>query len=244
MRRTLSTLSILMLVGYMAASTYAQSDAKDDMRTIHVEGEATVQVEPDEATVRFGIVTRADTPEAARTQNGEASSAALQAVRAADVPEEQIQMEQLQLRPHRVYDEERRRTVEDGFEAVRTVRVTLNDPDQVPMVVAAVVEAGANRLESVEYGLQDRTAARNEALSEAARNARSKADQLASALDVQVGAVHTIREQQFSFPRALQMGQGRAALMAESASDANPEAYAAGTIEVEARVSVVFMLTP
>lgn len=77
-----------------------------------------------------------------------------------------------------------------------------------------------------------------------ARNARSKAEQLARALDVQVGAVHTIREQQFSFPRALQMGQGRAAMMAESASDANPEAYAAGTIEVEARVSVVFMLMP
>ncbi|PEN09181.1 SIMPL domain-containing protein [Longimonas halophila] len=244
MRRTRSILSLLVLVGCMASSAYAQSDANDNMRTIHVEGEATVQVAPDEATVRFGIVTRADTPEAARTQNGEASSAALQAVRAADVPEEQIQMEQLQLRPHRVYDEERRRTVEDGFEAVRTVRVTLNDPDQVPVVVAAVVDAGANRLESVEYGLQDRTAARNEALSEAARNARSKAEQLASALDVQVGAVHTIREQQFSFPRALQMGQARTAMMAESASDANPEAYAAGTIEVEAQVSVVFMLVP
>lgn len=227
----------------MASPVHAQSDTTDAPRTIHVNGEGTVQAAPDQATMRFGIVTRADTPEAARTQNGEASSAALQAVREVGVPDEQIQMEQLRLRPHRVRNDEDR-MVEDGFEALRTVRVVLTDLDQVPVVVAAVVDAGANRLEGVAYGLQDRTAARNEALSEAARDARSKAEQLAVALDAEVGSVRTIREQQFSFPRALQAGRARTAMMAESASDPNPEAYAAGTIEVEAQVSVVFTLVP
>jgi len=238
MHRFLSFVLPLLL---MAAPASAQSDSTD-ARTIHVEGEATVQVAPDEATVRFGIVSRADTPEDARSQNGEASSAAMEAAREMDVPEDQIQMEQLQLRPHRVYDEERRRTVEQGFEAVRTVRVTLDDVDRVPLLVAAVVEAGANRLQSVQYGLQDRTEARNQALGEAAQDARAKAERLTAALNVQLGAVRTIREQHFSFPRVLQADQARATMMAESAADANPEAYAPGTIEVQARVGVAFDL--
>jgi len=238
--RYLLSLSVLLPL-LMTSPVAAQSDSTS-ARTVHVEGEATVQVAPDEATVRFGIVSRADTPEEARSQNGDASSAAMEAAREAGISEDDIQMEQLQLRPHRVYDEERRRTVEQGFEAVRTVRVTVSDVDRVPVLVAAVVEAGANRLQSVEYGLSDRTEARNEALLKAAQNARAKAERLAEALDVQVGAVRTIREQHFSFPRMLQADRARATMMTESASDADPEAYAPGTIEVEARVAVVFDL--
>ncbi|MGM0704791.1 MAG: SIMPL domain-containing protein [Bacteroidota bacterium] len=233
---------LAFLLPLLAGQPAVAQDSTSNARTIQVEGEATVQATPDQATVRFGVVTRADAPEAAREENGETSSAAMEAARAADVPEDQIQMDQLQLRPRRVYDEERRRTVEQGFEAIRTVRVTLNEVDRVPVLVAAVIEAGANRVQSVEYGLQDRTEVRNQALEEAAQNAREKAERLAAALDVQIGAVRSIQEQHFSFPRVSQVDRARATMMNEAAEDANPEAYAPGTIDVEARVAVVFDL--
>lgn len=242
MPRFLHVFSCLLLSGCLAWPALAQSDADDAARTVHVEGEAIVQVAPDQATVRLGIVTRAEMPQAARAQNGDASGAAMRALRDAGVPESQIRMQGLQLRAHRVFDEERRRMVDDGFEAVRAVQVTLNDLDRVPDVVAAVVAAGANRVQSVQYGLQDRTAARNEALSEAARDARGKAEQLAAALGAGVGAVRTIREQQFAFPRAVRTMEARASMQADRA-EPDPDAYAPGMIDVEARVSVVFALT-
>ena len=239
-RHILLLISLLALALVVPISAMAQTP--DSERTVHVEGEATVRVAPDKATVRFGVVTRAETPREARTQNSDAASAALQAVREMDIDEANIRMEQLQLRPHRVQDENSRRMVEDGFEAVRTVRVEVEDVDQVPALVMQIIEAGANRLQSVQYDVADRTAARNDALADAARNARAKADVLATALDAQVGAVHTIHEQSFSFPRTARVEMARAAVMRTDAPDPDPEAYAPGEIEVEARVSVVFTL--
>lgn len=210
-------------------------------RTVEVSGEATVRAAPDQATIRFAVVTRADTPEEARAENSDASSSALRAVRDMTIPEEQIRMEQLQVRPHRVYDQEQRRQVERGYEAMRAVQVEVHDIDQVPDLVVRVMQAGANRLQSVQYGLSDREPVRNEALAAAASNARAKADRLAEALGESVAAVQQIREEHFSFPRTARQEVGARMMMDEQAA-ADPEAYAPGEIEVEARVLVIFGL--
>ena len=56
-------------------------DTKDDKRTISVSGEGIVRAEPDQATVRFGIVSRAEDPEEARRLNAAAAREAMNAVR-------------------------------------------------------------------------------------------------------------------------------------------------------------------
>jgi uncharacterized protein YggE len=108
--------------------------------------------------------------------------------------------------------------------------------------VADAVKGGANEVSNVDYQLSDRKQYRDEALREAARNAREKAHLLSETLDAELGPVRTINEQNFDFvrprPQAARMG------MAKTADDAQaePEAYAAGEIEVSAQVQVVFDL--
>jgi len=226
-----------LLVGPAAA----QNDSSTP-RVVRVGGEATVRAAPDRATVRFGVVSRAETAEAAREQNATAAKNALNAVRALDIPEERMRMETLRLQPRREYNPQTERHEEKGYEASRQVVVELRNLEQVPRLVTTVVQAGANRLEDVRYELEDRTATRNDALRQAAEAARGKAELLASTLGASLGPVQEITEQSFGMERPSPRGQMQFAKRAEDASSSEPDAYAAGEIELTATVQVTFSL--
>lgn len=235
--RHLSVLLPVLLAGFTFSATPVAAQDVDDTRTVSVSGEGIVHAEPDMATVRFGVVTHADDPEEARRQNAEASREAMNAVRELGVPERKMRMEVLRLQPHREYDPEQRRHVENGFEAIRIVVVELEDLDVLPMLIAEVVQRGANRLEGVQYDIQDRSGPRNEALRAALMDARDKARLMAETLEIQLGQVRRINEQQFDFPRPMMRMEA-----AMDVAGAEPEAFAAGEIEVRANVQVVFEL--
>ncbi len=234
----LSTLifSILLAVPVQAQTSDSPS------RTVRVSGEATVKTAPDQATVRFGIVTRAKTAEAARAQNAEAAKGAMNAVRELDVPESKIRMEMLRLQPRREYNPKTEEREEKGYEASRQVVVEVSDLEQLPTLVTRVVQSGANRLEGIDYGLSDRASLRNDALRTAAQNARDKAELLATTLGAELGPVQQIQEQSFGFnePSPRVQMQFSSKSMEDSAPE--PDAYAAGEIEVNATVQLVYVL--
>ncbi len=218
---------------------HAQDD--DASRTISVSGEGTVRVEPDQATVRFGVVTQDDDPEVAREENAAAASQAMNAIRDLGIADRKMRMETLRLQPRREYNRQTRSYEERGFEAVRQVVVEVDNLEQLPTLVTRIVQRGANRLDGINYDVADRDDVRNEALQAAATQARAKAQLLAETLGAQVGPPRQISEQDFSFPRP-QFRIEQAAAMAKADAAPEPDAYAAGEIEVTANVSVVFDL--
>lgn len=238
MRQRIQFFTAVLVVLLLAGPAQAQDS--EERRTVEVSGEATVRVEPDMAVVRFGVVSHDEDPEEARRLNAEASREAMNAVRELGVEERKIRMETLRLQPRRVYDPEEQRHREEGFEAVRITIVELDDLELLPTLIAEVVQRGANRLEEVRYDISDRSAPRNEALGEALTSARDKARLMAGTLDVELGRVVRIAEQQLDFPRrTLQLD---AAMETADFAEPEPDAYAPGEIEVEATVHVVFEL--
>lgn len=239
--RQTASIGVLLLLAIVFWPVYdaGAQDVGSDARIIRVTGEGIARVEPDMARVSFGIVTIADDPETARSRNAEASSQAMNAVRELGIQERYLRLETLQLQPHREYDEEARRYLEEGFEASRQVVVEVHDLETLPTLIAEIVQQGANRLNQVSYELQDRSTARNDALREAALNAREKAMAIVEALGLELGELTEINEQSFDFPRpVLRMD---AQVMSRDAAP-EPEAYAAGELEVRATLQVTFAL--
>ena len=235
---------LLALFAFALAFPARAQDSTEMRRTISVSGEGLLRVEPDQATARFGVVTQAASPDSARLQNAEAARRAMNALRDLGVADRKLRLETLRLQPAYEYNPETRQQEEVGYEAVREVVVEIDSLDLLPTVIAEVVDKGANRLQGIEYGLRDRHAARDAALEEAVRDAQEKAGLMAGTLGLQLGPVMQIAEQSFNFPRAtvqMAMDQGvRATAKAEAAPV--PEAYAAGEMEVNANVQVVFLL--
>lgn len=228
-------LSGLLVIPQIAAAQQAP------LRTVSVSGEGLYRVEPDMAVVRFGVVSRSDDPEEARRENASRAAQAMDAVRALGIEERKLRMESLHLQPWREYNNETRRWEEKGFEAVREVVVTVHDLNLLPELVARVVQQGANRLNQVSYELENRNVARNEALVRAVEDARAKAELMASTLGVSLGQVRTISEQQFDFPRPMYRAEMQIAASMDAAAP-EPNAFAAGEIEVRTTVNVVFDL--
>lgn len=232
-------LAIALVLGFTSTSAWAQSEP--DRRTIAVNGEGIVRIEPDMARVNFGVVTVSDDPETARSRNATAARNAMNAVRELGIEERFIRLETLRLQPNRVFDQESRRYVEQGFEAMRQVVVEVHDLEMLPILIAEIVQQGANRLNSVGYELKDREQARNEAISKAVLNARDKAQLIASTLNEALGEVRQINEQSYDFPMPIVRMESLQAA-AKDADAPEPEAYAAGELEVRVSVHAVFAL--
>lgn len=235
-------LLITVCLGLLVAAPVSAQDAPATDRLVRVSGEGTVRAAPDRATVRFGIVSRAETAEAARSQNATAAKTAMNAVRELGVAEEKMRMESLRLQPRREYDPETQTREDRGYEASRQVVVELDILSQLPRLVTRVVQRGANRLEGIDYGLQDRTAARNDALRQAAQSARDKAQLLAESLGAALGPVRQINEQSFGYQSPSPRVEMQLAKSAAEDAAPEPDAYAAGEIEVNATVQVTFSL--
>jgi len=243
MRRLLflPAVALTLVLGWAAVPT-GPVFAQEEARTVRVSGEATVAAQPDQVTVRFGIVSRAETAEGARTQNASAAKNAMNAVRELGVSEEKMRMETLRLQPRREYNPETKEYEEKGYEATRQVVVELADLEQLPRLITRVVQRGANRLEGVEYEMSDRTAVRNDALRQAAINARDKAQLLTTSLDATLGSVRQITEEDFGYEEPQPRVRMTFAKSADAEAAPEPDAYAAGEITVKARVQVVFDL--
>lgn len=237
---TLSLAIALFLQFTLAAAPTMAQKPDPDRRTVSVTGEGMVTVAPDRAVVQFGVVTTGETAEMARRQNAEIASASTNAVRELGIDEESIQMESLRLQPKEEYDPKAEIWREEGFEATRQVRVVVETLNLLPDIVTQAVQAGANRVESVRYDLTDPSTARNDALEKAARNARSKAERLARTLEVGLSPVRQIDEQNVSFPQPEMIQFSMERNQADTPPE--PDAYAAGEIDVRAQVRVVFDL--
>ena len=236
-------LLVLLLLGFAFAPARVAAQPTPEMRrTVSVSGEGLIKVVPDMATIRFGVVTVDPNPETARRLNAEASADAMNVVRSLGVPERKIRLETLMLQPEREYNPETRQWIDRGYQATREVVVELEDLDRLPSLIAGVVQKGANRLNGIEYQLKNRSVARNDALREAVTSAREKAQLLTSALGAGLGRVMQIQEQSFDFPRPVFRAMMDSAMMSKAEAAPEPEAYAAGEMEVRANVMVVFEL--
>ncbi len=234
MRTPLALLLVLVLGFALPAS------AQDRALTVSVSGEGTIKVSPDMATIWFSVVTHDELPDRARAQNADASAAAMNAARELGIEEKDLQLEGLQLAPRRVYDPDRRVYNQDGFEATRTVKVIMRDLDVLPDLIASIVENGANQLNNIQYGLEDRESIELEALARAVNRAKEKASVMAGELGWALGKAIQINEQGVSVPQP--RVQMEALAMRAKDDGGNPDAFAAGELDVRASVTVVFGL--
>ena len=76
-----------------------------------------------------------------------------------------------------------------GYIARNQVRAESRATDAVGKLIDAAIAAGANSIDGLEFTLQERTAAQNDALQRAGQDARRQAEAGAAALGVKLGRV-------------------------------------------------------
>jgi uncharacterized protein YggE len=211
--------------------------------TLIVSGSGQARVAPDEAHVRLGAVAQAPTARAAQDQVSRTANAVLDAVRKVGIAAEEIQTSGLSLSP--LYSQIRQGNDNQapritGYQANNTITVRVSDLAKVGPVIDAGLGAGANTLEGVDFGLRNDEAARAQALADAARTARAKAETLAKTLGVRLGEILEVAEGGVSItpPPSPRFGLARM----EAASMA-PTPVSAGQVGVEASVTLRYRIS-
>jgi hypothetical protein len=124
-----------------------------------------------------------------------------------------------------------------GYQASNVISVELEDLTKIGAVIDASVAAGANQLQGVEFGLRNDLRARSEALRRAVAAARTKADVLAQAAELQLGPLVELNEGGVDFQPPPQPMYGRMAMDMAAETNVQP-----GQLTVTARVTLVYRL--
>ena len=239
MPRLLAALLALAL----AAPAAAQDAPTTEPATLRITAEGTASAEPDMATIRIGVETQAPTPTEALQQNTAAVEQVTDRILAAGVPEKDIQTANFSVFPvydHRRMEQEGTPPLIVGFRVSNEVVANIRDLDGIGQVLANVVEAGANQINSLSFGLEDDAPVRDKARREAVAEAKRLADLYAEAAGVQLERILSIEE---SFAMPPQPMGGRVMRM-EAMDAAAPVPIQRGEASVTAHVTVVWEIAP
>jgi uncharacterized protein YggE len=206
--------------------------------TVTVAGEARVAVVPDMATISLGAVGRGKTAVEAMNATSGAVEAVLARLESLGVEARDIQTTQLRVNEETRWDNQRNEDVFLGYVAQNTVSVRVRDMAQLSSLMADVLDQGANRLQNLDFGLQEPRKAEDEARRRAVADAIAKAGLYADAADIDLGKVLSIRDTAEPMVRSI---SGPEPMMLEEAM-MREVPVAAGELEVRAEVTMVFAI--
>ncbi|MBQ8554711.1 MAG: SIMPL domain-containing protein [Clostridia bacterium] len=162
--------------------------------TITVTGTAAVTLKADYAQVTVGVRTNAKTVEAATEENGTAIRAVIAALIEAGVAEEDIATSNYSVSAEYDYSSFTSDQRLTGYNVTNQLTVILRDMTCIGAVLDKATAAGANSIYNIEFLSTQSAAAQDEAAVYAVQEAMRKADLLAKAAGLEVGAVISMEE--------------------------------------------------
>lgn len=233
--------SIFSLILMLPVSTMAQTPGPP-IPTLAVSGNANLQVAPDRAVIRLGVVRQGTTAQSAQDQANRAGQDILNALTKVGVMANQIQTSRLTLSP--VYAQQRPGSGDAprivAYMASNVVSVTLEDLTKIGPAIDAGLTAGANQLEGVQFDVKNDLIIRELALRQAVTEARRKAEAMADALGVRLVEVLEVSEGGASvMPKYMESPQMFRAAAIDSIA---PTPVSPGQLDVQASVNVRYRI--
>jgi len=198
-----------------------------------VTGDSIVQAQPDTAILTVSVVTQGRNALEAQQENANRSDAVVKALKGAAGAGAEVKTSGYNLQPIRVYKEGQPPTI-TGYEARNSVTVTMSDLTRVGTVIDATAQAGSNDIAGISFTLRKDRPARDQALTEATREALSKAQVIAAALGGRLVRIVEVQEEGVQQPRPIYADQ----LQMKSMSAA-PTPIEVGTLDITSRVQLV-----
>ena len=220
-----------------AGISLAADESGNQVRLITVSGTVTKSAGPELAYVTVSVETLDKSASKSQSDNAARSNSVMDALEAAGIAEDDIETASYSLYEDFQWNETLRKSESIGYRTTNSIRATVRDLSNVGPVIDAAVQAGANSVSNVSFGLTKETqsALRTAALKDAAENARAKAQSIASGLGIGVGSVFSASESSSYVSPVYYRNEAM-----ESAGASAPTPISPGDIELSATVSVQF----
>lgn len=190
MQKKLTLLLVgLMVVGLLAACipVTAPAAVNKPARSMYVTGTGEVSLVPDIASVNIGVHTEADQVSDALNNNTAQANEISDVLQSMGVEKKDVQTSNFNVYPANHYDPMTGQMMDTYFVVDNTVTVIVRDLSKLGEVLTAVVNAGANNINGINFDVEDREAAVIQARELAIQNAKAKAQEIADAAGVELG---------------------------------------------------------
>jgi len=214
----------------------AGTGARSIVRVV-VTGESSVQAQPDTAVLTLAVVTQNASASEAQAENASRTDAVVRAVRAAAGAGAEVKTSGYSLQPQYAYKEGAPPTI-TSYIARNAVTVTTGELNRVGAVIDAASRAGANSVDGLAFTLRNDAQARQRALSEATREAMSKARTIATTLGGSFVRVVEVQEAG-AFRPPIPLYEREAGNVAMARQSAAPTPVEPGSLEIRAQVQLV-----
>jgi len=214
---------LLLALVFASAPLGAQTNPAG---SIQASGNATISVQPDQATLTAGVVTQATTAQDAASQNATQTAAMIKALTAVLGTNGTIQTIYYSLSP-RYSNTSNQAPVIIGYTASNTVQVVTNNLNLVGPLIDAANQAGGNNIGGPNFGLQNPEPAMQQALAAASKQALAHASAIAAGLGAKIGSVISAHE-----------GTSVTPIVAGAPVAASATPIQTGTVNVSATVTV------
>ena len=190
--------AVCAIAALAAAATTAVAQTEDvrapfSATTLQVSAYGEIEIPPDMATLVLGEETNAPTAAAAIRSNAALMTKVVASLKAAGVPDRDVQTAQLNLAPQYAYEAGQPARL-TGYQASNQVRITVHDLSRLGGIVDAVVASGATNVGQIAFGLANPVAAENSARVAAVKALEDKAALYAQASGYRIGRLVNLSE--------------------------------------------------
>lgn len=190
----LAVLALLLVAGGPVYVAQAQQGGYPPTNSITVSGAGQASGTPDVAYISLGVDTVNANVSEAVSQANTTMQQIIKAIQDAGVAAEDIQTVSFNVYPEDKFDQNGASTGQRNYRVNNMLSVTVRDINKVSDIIQAGLNAGATSVNGLSFGIADTTSLEQEARTKAVENARSRAQNLADALGVTLGAPIIISE--------------------------------------------------
>lgn len=227
-------LSFVLAIFLMTATAYAEENPP----IISVNGEGIVEVSPDRATISIGVINRDKDVAKVQSQNAKIANDIINSVVSLGIDKKNIRTGNYTFKQIYRNDQNKRR-VFDGYEVNNTVTIIVDNLNLVGKVIDTSLSHGANNVDSLVFGIRDKSSLQAEALKIAVRDAKTKAEVVVASLGKNIVGVRSvsINSGSVSAPRFAKLAMA----MEDSANFETP--IESGTLSCSASVHIEFEIS-
>ena len=167
-----ATAALALTAAGAVPAALAQTPPADTLfraSTLNLSAYGETRVAPDMASISLGVLTEAKSAAEALAANAVRMNAVMASLKRAGIADKDVQTSNLSVNPQYRY-QENMPPVLTGYQVSNQATVTVRDLKRLGPAVDATVNAGANQVNGISFGITDATAAEN-----AAREAAVKA---------------------------------------------------------------------
>ena len=154
-----------------------------------------VYAKPDLAVVVFSVIKEAKTVSGAMNENSAVMNNVIEAIKEQGVEEKDIKTTSFDITPRYEYSEGTfGKRVLVGYEVVQGLEVKIRNMGKIGEIIEKAADSGANDIGDLQLTIDNQDELENQAREKAIGEAKTKADQLASQLGVELGGVISFNE--------------------------------------------------